>query len=159
MGEQRVLWVSVDRQELWLTGECGEVLKRYPVSTSRFGLGFEEGSFCTPTGKFIISEKIGEGQPPGVVFRGREPAGSWQPGDPGEDLVLSRILWLHGVEPANANTKSRYIYIHGTHDEEGIGKPASHGCIRMRSADVIDLYDRVEVGDPVCIGAEPCLRR
>ncbi len=157
MIEERVLAVSVDRQELCLTDGSGTVLKRYPVSTSRFGLGFEEGSFCTPTGNFIISEKIGEGQPPGVVFRGREPAGFWRPGDPGEDLVLSRILWLHGVEPANANTKSRCIYIHGTQDEEGIGKPASHGCVRMRSADVIDLYDRVEVGDRVCIGVERAL--
>lgn len=128
------------------------VEKRYPVSTSRFGLGFEEGSFRTPTGRFRISEKIGEGAPSYAVFRGRVPTGEIAEQGGEEDLVLTRILWLDGLDPENSNTKARYVYIHGTNQEACIGQPASHGCVRMRNADLLELFDTVEVGTRVTIG-------
>jgi L,D-peptidoglycan transpeptidase YkuD (ErfK/YbiS/YcfS/YnhG family) len=120
-----------------------------PVSTSRFGLGFENGSQKTPTGTFRIHEKIGGEMPIGTVFKGRRPV--THPVDRSEepDLVTSRILWLDGLEAENARTKERYIYIHGTNQEQSIGQPASSGCIRMRNADVVRLFDQVEVGTVV----------
>lgn len=143
--------VSVKEQRLRLL-EGGEVVAEYPVSTARRGTGTEEGSFKTPTGSFEIGVKLGEGALPGTIFKERKPVGTWQPGDPvAGDLVLSRILWLHGAEPANANTRERYIYIHGTNQEDLIGQPASEGCIRMRNADVVDLFDRVPERTPVSI--------
>jgi hypothetical protein len=121
-----------------------------PVSTSRFGLGEEEGSHRTPRGWHHIAEKIGEGEPLGRVFRGRLPQEVWEPGVVvEEDLVLTRILWLSGDEPANHNSKARYIYFHGTNHEEKIGSPASMGCIRLRNADMKYLFDAVSVGDRV----------
>ncbi len=105
----------------------------------------------TPTGRFRIAEKIGEDAPSGTVFRSRI---ALQPGDPfppTEDLVMSRILWLDGLEEQNANTRERFIYIHGTKHEDKIGSPASHGCIRMRNDDVIDLFDLVDQDTPVVI--------
>ena len=131
---------------------CDGVLAAvYPVSTSRFGLGFEEGSLRTPTGRFVISEKIGDGAPAGALFRGRIPTGEilGQGGD--EDHVLTRILWLDGTDSANGNTKARFIYIHGTNREDLIGQPASHGCIRMRNADIMELHDQVPTGTRVVI--------
>jgi lipoprotein-anchoring transpeptidase ErfK/SrfK len=128
-----------------------EALRSYPVSSSRFGLGTEEGSMKTPTGRFRIAEKIGGEVPSGTVFQSRVPL---KPGDappPTEDLVMSRILWLDGLEEHNANTHERFIYIHGTKHEDKIGSPASHGCIRMRNADVIDLFDLVDEDTPVVI--------
>lgn len=128
-----------------------KLVRTYPISTSRFGLGTEEGSLKTPLGRFQIAEKIGAGMPQGTIFRSRVPLG---PGDPlpdTEDLITSRILWLDGVDPGNANTKDRYIYIHGTKHEDRIGEPDSHGCIRMRNADVIELFDIVQEGTPVRI--------
>jgi L,D-transpeptidase YbiS len=118
-----------------------------PVSTSRAGLGFEPGSFRTPTGLFRIHEKIGENAPSGTVFKGRVPVA--EPPVFGDDLITSRILWLDGLEKENANTKERYIYIHGTNQEDRIGRPASHGCIRMRNEDILRLFDLVNVDTPV----------
>src|SRR6266403_2796476 len=101
-----------------------------PVSTSRAGLGFEPGSLRTPTGLFRIHEKIGENAPMGTIFKGRVPV--IEPPVSDDDLITSRILWLDGVDKQNANTKERYIYIHGTNQESLLGQPVSHGCIRMR---------------------------
>ena len=142
--------VSVRDQELKLR-RGRKIIRRYPVSTSRFGLGSEENSYKTPLGKFRISDKIGEARPLGTIFVGRVPLQPDDPLPPTEDLVLSRILWLDGLEPNNANTRSRFIYIHGTRHEDKIGQPDSHGCIRMRNADVIELFDLVDVDTPVTI--------
>ena len=123
-----------------------EMLFTAPVSTSRFGLGFENGSRKTPTGKFQVHQKIGGEMPIGTVFKGRKPvtrAVDWLT-EP--DLITSRILWLDGLDEENAQTKERYIYIHGTNQEQLIGQAASSGCIRMRNADVIRLFDQVEEG-------------
>ncbi len=123
-----------------------ELVFAAPVSTSRFGLGFEPGSRKTPTGSFCVHEKIGGEMPIGTVYKGRQPIPPPTHGSADEDLITTRILWLHGLEETNANTKERYIYIHGTNQEQSIGEPASNGCIRMRDADVIRLFDLVEVG-------------
>ena len=127
------------------------VAAAFPVSTSRFGLGFEEGSFRTPTGRFVIREKIGDGAPPWTVFRARENTGQTTAPGGEEDLVLTRILTLDGLEPANTNTLERFVYIHGTNQEDLIGVPASHGCVRLRNADMIALHDMVAAGTPVTI--------
>ncbi len=143
--------ISVAEQRLRLL-DGDNLMAEYAVSTGSRGLGTEEGSFKTPTGRFEICEKIGEGAEPGTIFKGRKPIGSWKPGDAMEgDLVLSRILWLDGTEPGNANTRDRYIYIHGTNQEDLIGQPASEGCIRMKNADVLDLFDRIPPRTPVSI--------
>jgi len=105
----------------------------------------------TPTGRFRIAEKIGGSAPSGTVFQSRVPLKPGDPFPPSEDLVMSRILWLDGLEEHNANTRQRFIYIHGTKHEDKIGSPASHGCIRMRNADVIDLFDLVDEDTPVVI--------
>jgi len=128
-----------------------ETLYSYPISTSRFGIGTEEGSFKTPTGQFCIGEKIGHDMPSGTIFQSRVPLAPGDPLPPTEDLVMSRILWLGGLEEDNANTRERFIYIHGTKHEDKIGRPASHGCIRMRNADVIELFDLVDEDTPVVI--------
>jgi lipoprotein-anchoring transpeptidase ErfK/SrfK len=142
--------VSVRKQELKLR-RGRKIIRRYPVSTSRFGLGTEEGSHKTPLGQFRVSDKIGEGMPAGTIFVGRVPLKQDDPLPPTQDLVLSRILWLDGLEGHNANTRDRFIYIHGTKREDKIGQPDSHGCIRMRNADVIELYNLVDVDTPVTI--------
>ncbi len=126
-----------------------ELLFEAPVSTSRFGLGFELGSRKTPTGSFRVCEKIGAEMPDCTVYKGRRPIAAPVDWSAEEDLITSRILWLEGLDENNANTKERYIYIHGTNQEESIGQPASSGCIRMRNADVIRLFDLVEVGSLV----------
>jgi L,D-transpeptidase YbiS len=123
-----------------------EILFEAPVSTSRFGLGFENGSHKTPTGKFCIHQKIGGEMPAGTVFKGRRPVANADDPSLEQDLITSRILWLDGIETQNAQTKERYIYIHGTNQEDLIGQAASAGCIRMRNSDVIQLFDKVEVG-------------
>jgi L,D-transpeptidase YbiS len=129
--------------------EDDTLLRRYVVSTSRFGIGTEEGSNKTPPGRFRVAEKHGDGAAPGEILISREATGQFgQEGDP-HDHVQTRVLWLDGAEAANANTYSRYIYIHGTNAESLLGTPASLGCVRMSNADVIDLYDRVEVGTVV----------
>lgn len=137
--------------ELWREGRREAV---YPVSTSGFGLGEEPGSHRTPRGKFRIAEKIGEGLPPGAVLRSRVWTGEVAGQGGEEDLVLTRILWLAGEEPRNANTKERYIYFHGTNQEAKIGTPCSHGCVRLRNEDMIQLFDAVPPGTPVEICAD-----
>ncbi|HEV3210309.1 MAG TPA: L,D-transpeptidase [Chthoniobacterales bacterium] len=112
-----------------------------PVSTSRAGLGFEPGSFKTPTGLFRIYQKIGQNARIGTIFKGRVPVED--PPSSDDDLITTRILWLDGLERENANTKERYIYIHGTNQESLVGQPVSHGCIRMRNDDIIRLFDMV----------------
>jgi L,D-transpeptidase YbiS len=140
--------VSVRKQQLTLKSGRKK-LAEYPVSTSRFGLGSKEGSFKTPTGKFRVAEKIGDGMPAGTVFKSRRPVKPTKKALREEDLVMTRILWLDGLEPRNANTHNRYIYIHGTNHEEKIGLPDSHGCIRMKNADLVELFERVTEGTPV----------
>jgi lipoprotein-anchoring transpeptidase ErfK/SrfK len=142
--------ISVPDQRLdLLSGDV--VLASYPVSTSRFGLGSEDGSMKTPLGKFKIAEKIGSDAASGTIFRDRVPLVLEDAPPPDDDLVLSRILWLDGLEEHNANTRDRFIYIHGTNHEETIGQPASHGCIRMKNADLIALFGRVSEGAEVRI--------
>jgi L,D-transpeptidase YbiS len=132
----------------------GDLIERtYPVSTSRFGLGTEPGSFRTPLGRFQVSEKFGDGAPLGAVFKSRVPTGEIAPQGGDEDLVLTRILWLDGLDPDNANTKARYIYIHGTNHEAKLGTPSSHGCVRMANADIAELFPLVPEGTPVEIVA------
>ncbi len=124
------------------------------VSTSQFGLGEVSGSQCTPRGEFRIAEKIGADAPFGAIFKSRVWTGAvWSSSDPltEEDLILTRILWLEGVEPSNANTRERYIYFHGTNREDRIGTVASHGCIRLRNTEMIDLFERAEIGMRVVI--------
>jgi L,D-transpeptidase YbiS len=130
-----------------------ETLRSYPISSSRFGLGTEEGSMKTPTGDFRVAEKIGHEMPIDTIFRSRVPLGPDDPLPPTEDLIMSRILWLDGTEEHNANTHDRFIYIHGTKHEHKIGTPDSHGCIRMRNADVAELFELVDEGTPVVIRA------
>ncbi|GEP42370.1 L,D-transpeptidase [Brevifollis gellanilyticus] len=128
------------------------IVRDWACSTSKYGLGFTEGSNKTPLGSFVVQEKHGDGAEMGTIFKSRQPVGKWTPGmETQSDLVLSRILWLGGLEPRNANTYQRYIYIHGTNDEASIGRIASHGCIRMRNREVIELFDLVPVGTPVWI--------
>jgi lipoprotein-anchoring transpeptidase ErfK/SrfK len=128
-----------------------ESVRTFPISSSRFGLGTEEGSNKTPLGRFQIAEKIGQGMPPGTIFQSRVPLKPEDPLPATEDLITSRILWLDGLDEDNANTHERFIYIHGTKHEDKIGRPDSHGCIRMRNADVIELFDLVDEGTPVVI--------
>jgi len=149
-GEQTKIDISIRDQRLTLK-RCGETLRSYPISTSRFGIGTEESSMKTPTGLFRIAEKIGGGMPSGTVFRSRVPLEPGAPLPSTEDFVMSRILWLDGLDEDNANTRERFIYIHGTKHEDKIGGPASHGCVRMRNADVIELFDLVDEDTPVLI--------
>jgi hypothetical protein len=134
----------------------GNLLAVYPVSTSKFGLGDLPGSAFTPLGELAIAKKIGDNAPPGAVFKDRRRTGEIVPPDsPGRDPIVTRILWLRGLEAQNANAFSRYIYIHGTPEERLIGTPASYGCIRMRSSDIISLYDIVGPGARVTIVDQP----
>ena len=143
--------VSVAQQRMAVYRD-GARIREYPVSTSKFGLGDEPGSNRTPIGAFEIEKKIGEGSAPGTVFKDRRPTGEVVgPDSPGRDPIVSRILWLRGLEAQNANAYGRYIYIHGTPEERTIGTPASYGCVRMRSRDVIDLYNVVGRGARVYI--------
>jgi hypothetical protein len=144
--------VDVSKQLLELCRD-GLVEKAYPISTSRFGLGSEPGSYKTPLGRFFISDKIGSDAPLGAVFKSRLPTGDIVGEGGEEDLVLTRILWLSGLEEHNLNTRDRYIYIHGTNHELRIGTPASHGCIRMRNADIAEFYEIVPEGTPLEIVA------
>ncbi|MBP9821477.1 MAG: L,D-transpeptidase [Candidatus Pacebacteria bacterium] len=127
------------------------ILKLYPISTSQYGVGCENGSNKTPAGNFIISEKIGENAPTLTIFQGRRPIDICKNEQTEDDLILSRILWLDGVDVENRNTKKRYIYIHGTNQENLIGSPASHGCVRMKNRDVVELFDLVNIGTKICI--------
>ena len=139
-------------QELRLL-DGGKVLKRYAVSTAKRGLGEKNGSFCTPRGRHIVRAKIGAGQPQGTVFVRRRPTGEvWTPElhakYPGRDWILTRILWLSGREPGknrlgDVDTMRRYIYVHGSPETAEMGKPGSIGCIRMRNADIVELFELV----------------
>jgi lipoprotein-anchoring transpeptidase ErfK/SrfK len=144
--------IDISIHDQRLTVRCGNGnVRSYPISSSRFGIGTEEGSMKTPLGRFRISEKIGQDLPLGTIFQARVPLKPDDPPPPTEDLITSRILWLEGLDPDNANTRDRFIYIHGTKHEDKIGSPDSHGCIRMLNADVVDLFELVEEGTPVVI--------
>lgn len=138
--------VSVADQKVALM-ENGKPVKVYKCSTSKFGLGDKPGSYATPLGKLKVADKIGAGSPAGTVFHGRQPTREiLKPDAPGRDPIVSRILWLRGCETQNCKAYNRFIYIHGTAEERTIGQPASYGCIRMKSKDVIDLYNYVPLG-------------
>ncbi len=155
--------VSVTEQRLWLLDSSRQAEVSYPVSTARKGTGSKVDSFQTPLGLHRICKKIGHDAPSGTVFKGRIPTGECAPpvtdpdkADIEEDRITSRILWLEGLEPGinrgpDIDTMKRYIYIHGTPQEILVGQPCSHGCIRMKNKDIIDLFDRVSEGTPVII--------
>ena len=147
--------VSVPDQKLALYRK-GQLVKVYDVSTSKFCLSSRNGSYGTPLGAHEVAKKIGDGQPAGMKFHSRRPTGEIvQANAPGRDPIVSRILWLSGKQPENRNSYSRCIYIHGTAEEWRIGTPASYGCIRMRSADVMNLYSSIGIGAKVEIVNEP----
>ncbi|MEW5770065.1 MAG: L,D-transpeptidase [Pseudomonadota bacterium] len=155
--------IDIPGQTLELLDDSGTVLRVYPVSTAARGVGEMRGSYCTPRGRHIIRAKIGAGQPMNTVFAARRPTGEiYTPelglGNPDRDWILTRILWLSGKEPGfnrlgQCDTMRRYIYIHGTPDERFRQQPESHGCIRMRNEDLIELFDLVPAGTEVVIGA------
>ena len=155
--------ISIPEQKLTLLSDEGRALRRYAVSTSRNGAGEREGSFCTPRGEHIVRARIGAGQPVNTVFMQRRPTGEvWTPGlgerFPGRDWILTRILWLSGCELGRnrlgeVDTMRRYIYIHGSPDSIEMGKPGSIGCIRMRNADIVELFELVPAGMAVEIAA------
>jgi len=141
--------ISVRDQRLILL-ENGAIAATYPVSTSKYGLGDAWGSLATPLGLLQVAQKIGDRAPIGAVFHNRRWTGEiLQPNTPGRDPVMTRIIWLRGLEVANAHAFHRCIYIHGTNEEKLLGRPASFGCIRMRSIDVVALYGQLPLGTPV----------
>jgi len=151
--------IHIDGAKQELTLLAGERVLKNSVSTARNGFGEKNGSFCTPRGKHIVRAKIGAGQPLNSVFVRRRPTGEiWSPElherYPGRDWILTRILWLSGCEPGrnrlgDVDTMRRYIYIHGSHDLAEMGKPGSIGCVRMKSADIVELFDLVPPYTPV----------
>jgi lipoprotein-anchoring transpeptidase ErfK/SrfK len=154
-GTQMKIDIDIGRQEL----RFGDRI--YPVSTAKNGIGEKNGSFCTPRGRHIVRAKIGTGQPLRAVFVRRRPTGEvWTPElharYPGRDWMLTRLLWLSGCEPGfnrlgDVDTMRRVIYIHGTYDFAELGKPGSHGCIRMRNEDIAELFDLTPSYTPVDI--------
>lgn len=147
--------VSVADQELAFIAR-GKVVKRFPISTSKFGIGDAVGSYRTPIGVTFVSAKIGDGLPAGAVIKNRNATGEIVNANaPGRDAIVSRVIWLRGMDGTTGNTRDRCIYIHGTAEEKLIGRRASYGCIRMRSEDVITLYRLVHVGDHVRISEKP----
>jgi lipoprotein-anchoring transpeptidase ErfK/SrfK len=143
--------VSVSEQKLMLV-QGGDQVALYPVSTSRFGLGDAWGRMTTPLGFLQVAQKIGDNAPVGAVFHKRRFTGEVLPPNvPGRDPITTRIIWLRGLEAANAHAFARCIYIHGTPQEKFIGRPASYGCIRMKSSDVAELYNRLTIGTLVQI--------
>jgi L,D-transpeptidase YbiS len=152
--------IDLSRQRLTLFRR-GESPREWPVSTARNGAGEQRDSARTPRGRHVVRARIGAGLPPGAVLVGRRPTGEvWSPSldraQPGRDWILSRILWLSGLEPGrnrlgDVDTMRRYIYIHGAPDDVPLGVPASHGCIRMRNTDVIELFELVPAGTEVLI--------
>src|SRR5690348_14991715 len=151
--------ISIRDQKLMLM-ENGVVAATYAVSTSKYGLGDRWGSMATPLGLLQVAQKIGDHAPIGAVFHNRRWTGEvLQPNTPGRDPVMTRIIWLRGLELANSHAFSRCIYIHGTNEEKLLGRPASFGCIRMRSVDVAALYNQVPLGTPVEIGRASCRER
>ncbi|BEV08575.1 MULTISPECIES: L,D-transpeptidase [unclassified Methylophilus] len=151
--------ISIPAQTLTLFDDQGQPRKQYAVSTAANGVGCVKNSGCTPLGTHIVRAKIGEGAPENTVFVGRRPTGeiftpALKQAFPERDWILTRILWLSGTEPGKnrlgeVDTMQRYIYIHGTPDSTELGKPGSHGCVRMRNTDLIELFDLVPVGTPV----------
>ena len=147
------LLVSVARQSMSLLDDLGEVVREYAISTAKAGVGEVSGSYQTPRGQHLIRAKIGAGEPENTVFVRRRPTGElWTPeltlAFPGRDWILTRILWLSGCEPGRnrlgcVDTMRRYVYIHGSPDTAEMGVPGSHGCIRMRNADIVQLFDLV----------------
>ena len=128
----------------------------YPVSTSKYGVGDWKGSYRTPLGELEVAQKLGDGMPPGTVFKDRRRTGEIVGVNaPGRDPIVTRIIWLRGLELQNANAFRRDIYIHGTPEERNIGLPVSYGCVRMRSEDVIKLYDTLGRGARVTIVDQP----
>lgn len=160
-----LLHISIADQQLYGFAD-GQLRLRFPVSTGRNGVGEQNGSGCTPRGVHQVRARIGDGLPEGAVLRGRRWTGEiWSPelhaSFPGRDWILSRILWLSGCEPGvnrmgRVDTFRRYIYIHGTPDCEPMGVPLSHGCVRMRNADLLQLFPRVSPHCPVHITEAPC---
>ena len=153
--------INISQQKLSLLDEAGELIHEYPVSTSKYGTGSENGSEKTPLGLHRIKNKIGGAMPMNMVLVGREPKGMLEDCirdgvELPDDVITSRIMWLEGMEPGRnqggyVDTYNRYIYIHGTSDEDKIGTPASIGCIRMLNKDVVELYRLVDVGTEVLI--------
>jgi len=151
--------IHIPTQMLELLDDSGKSLRRYVVSTGANGVGEENGSFCTPRGRHVIRAKIGEGQPDNAVFVKRRPTGEVYTPELGEqhqgrDWILTRILWLSGCESGfnrsgSCDTMRRYVYIHGTPDNTPLGKPGSRGCVRMRNAELVELFDLVAVGTEV----------
>ena len=156
--------VSIARQRLTVFDDAGRAVRSYPVSTAAQGAGERSGSFRTPRGKHLVRAKIGAGQPSGAVFVARRASGevhspALAAEHPHRDWILTRILWLSGCEPGvnrlgDVDTMRRFVYIHGTPDTEPVGTPGSHGCIRMRNRDVIELFDLVPVYTPVEISED-----
>jgi len=155
------LVIGLASQSLEWFDEAGRLVRRYAVSTARKGAGERNGSNCTPRGRHIVRAKIGAGAPSGTVFVERRPTGEiWSPalGErfPGRDWILTRILWLSGCERGfnrlgKVDTMRRYIYIHGSPDTAEMGRPGSIGCVRMRNADLVELFDAIPAGTPVDI--------
>ncbi|MEI7611795.1 MAG: L,D-transpeptidase [Betaproteobacteria bacterium] len=153
--------VSLAHQLLTLVDEDGQVLRSYPVSTAGNGAGEQCGSYCTPRGRHLIRAKIGGDQAENTVFVARRPSGECYSPElgasfPERDWILTRILWLSGREPGfnrlgTVDTMRRYVYIHGSPDSAVTSVPGSHGCIRMRNADILDLFERVPPYTPVDI--------
>ncbi|MDR1423075.1 MAG: L,D-transpeptidase [Azoarcus sp.] len=151
--------IDIPRQTLELFAADGACIRRYAVSSAANGAGEQEGSHRTPRGRHRIRAKIGAGAPLGAAFRGRRLTGEvWTPelaaAHPERDWMLSRLLWLCGEEPGfnrggNIDSQRRYIYIHGTGDDQPMSVPHSHGCVRMRNRDIIELFDLVEAGTKV----------
>jgi len=147
--------INIGKQVLELLDDNGSVLKRYPISSAKNGVGERNGSFCTPRGRHIVRAKIGAGQPLNAVFVERRPTGEVYTPElagsfPERDWILSRILWLSGCQAGynrmgEVDTMRRAIYIHGSPDSAKMGQPGSHGCIRMRNQDVIELFDLVPI--------------
>lgn len=160
MSDTKHVEISIATQTLKLF-EGERCLGSYPVSTARNGVGEQRDSFCTPRGVHVVAEKIGAGCVPGTVFVGRQPTGEvYSPGlrqaAPDRDWILTRILWLAGVEDGrnrggDVDSYNRYIYIHGTPDDVDMGVPGSRGCIRMRNNDIIELFEQISVNTPVML--------
>jgi len=153
--------INISSQQIDLIDDNGSIIRRYAISTSKNGAGEQNGSYCTPRGSHIVRAKIGGGRPLNTVFVERRPTGEVYSPElarsfPKRDWILTRILWLSGCEPGvnrlgTVDTMRRAIYIHGSPDSAEMGKPGSHGCIRMRNEDLVELFDLVPVRTPVDI--------
>ena len=153
--ENPTLIVSVPEQKLYVFDTNGHKVASYRVSTSKYGIGDTHSSYATPSGQLEVTAKIGHGAEPGAVFHHCRRTGEiCPPNAPGRDPIVTRILCLRGLESQNAHAYSRGIFIHGTPDERHIGRPASYGCIRMKSRDVVELFEQVRTGTRVEITTE-----